>query len=332
MDLRYASRTISASVLAAGFTVPVLAAQDPLQSVKDLYASAAYEDALSAVVRLDAAAPTVEAEQYRVFCLVALGRVDEADKVVESASDRPSRISAGAADASPRIQALFATVRRRIGPALVKRKYQLARAAMEQKNRDEAISQFEAMLRIADDADIRTDPSVAELRGAGSRVPRVEPGHARSRRRPVAEAAAAAAAPPPARTNVIVPPKVIQQRLPPWMPDPNSRTTEFRGAIRVQISAEGKVTSAEMVESVHPAYDQMLLRSARGWSYQPARKDGVPIPMEKTIEVTVAPPTGAGKQPPTKVSLFERHLVVSDFELCAAAVPFSGPSESMLGP
>ena len=290
MALRYAHRTISASVLALAFTAPALAAQDPLQSVKDLYASAAYEDALSAVVRLDAAAPTVEAEQYRVFCLVALGRVDEADKVVEALLTARPEYRPATADASPRIQALFATVRRRIGPALVKRKYQLARAAMEQKNRDEAISQFEAMLRIADDADIRTDPSVAELKelGAGflelSRAMPAAP-------KPVAEAtaAAAAAAPPPARTNVIVPPTVIQQRLPPWMPDPNSRSTEFRGAIRVQISAEGKVTSAEMVKSVHPAYDQMLLRSARSWSYQPARKDGVPIPMEKTIEVTVAP-------------------------------------------
>ena len=44
-----------------------------------------------------------------------------------------------------------------------------------------------------------------------------------------------------ARPSVIVPPTAIQQRLPPWMPDPVSRATEFRGAVRVQISAEGKV-------------------------------------------------------------------------------------------
>ena len=39
---------------------------------------------------------------------------------------------------------------------------------MERKDRDEAIAQFEAMLRIADDADIRTDASVAELKELGS--------------------------------------------------------------------------------------------------------------------------------------------------------------------
>src|SRR6476620_8647307 len=134
MDLRHASRTIAASVLALGITSPVFAGQDPLQSVKDLYASAAYEDALSAVVRLDAAAPNIEAEQYRVFCLVALGRVEEADKVVEGLLTARPEYRPDAADASPRIQALFATVRRRIGPALVKRTYQQARAAMERQD------------------------------------------------------------------------------------------------------------------------------------------------------------------------------------------------------
>ena len=171
---------------------------------------------------------------------------------------------------------------------------------MERKDRDGAISQFEAMLRIADDADIRTDATVAELKelGAGflelSRAMPAPPP-------PVAEAAATAA-PAPARTNVIVPPRVIQQRLPTWIPDPSRRTVEFRGTIRVQISAEGKVTAAEIVKSIHPAYDQMLLRAARGWFYEPARKDGVPISMEKTVEVSVAPAgspgTGGDKSQP----------------------------------
>src|SRR4051794_1303676 len=107
MALRHAYRTISASVLALAFTTPGFAGQDPLQSVKDLYASAAYEDALSAVVKLDAAAPNVEAEQYRVFCLVALGRIDEADHVVEELLTARPEYRPDAADASPRIQALF---------------------------------------------------------------------------------------------------------------------------------------------------------------------------------------------------------------------------------
>ena len=52
-------------------------AQDSIQAVKELYASAAYEDALTAVGKIDSPAePNFEAEQYRVFCLVALGRMN----------------------------------------------------------------------------------------------------------------------------------------------------------------------------------------------------------------------------------------------------------------
>ena len=267
------------------------AAQDPLQGIKDLYASAAYEDALSAVGKLDAGSPRIEAEEYRVFCLVALGRVDEADRVVETLLTARPEYRPDPAEASPRIQALFAQVRRRVGPVLVKRTYQQARAAMERKDRDEAIAGFEAMLRIADDPDVRTDANVAELKELGSgflELSRAIPA------KPAPPPAVAAAASAPAPRIVIVPPVVIQQKLPAWVPEAGNRFSEFKGAVRVQISAEGKVVSAEMIKSVHPVYDQLLLRAARGWQYQPALKDGVPIPMEKTVEVTVNPPAKPG--------------------------------------
>src|SRR5690242_19478041 len=96
--------------------VSQVSAQNSLQVVKDLYASAAYEDALSAVGNFDtAAAPNVEAEQYRIFCLVALGRMDEADQAVEKLLKASPQYRPDAAQASPRIQSLFSQVRRRTG-------------------------------------------------------------------------------------------------------------------------------------------------------------------------------------------------------------------------
>lgn len=274
-------------------------AQDSLQAVKELYASAAYEDALTAVGKIDSPAePNLEAEQYRVFCLVALGRTDEAAQAVESVLTLQPEYRPNSSDASPRIQALFSQVRQRMGPTLVKRLYQQGRAAMEKKDREEAVAQFEAMLRIANDPDIRSDASMSELRDLGSGF--LELSKALPPKPKPAEAAAASAA--ATRPSVISPPVAIQQRLPPWVPDPVSRATEFRGAIRVQISAEGKVTSAEMLKSVHPAYDQLLLRSARSWLYEPAKKDGVPIPSEKTVEVAVTPP------PPSKSAAADKSL------------------------
>jgi TonB family protein len=272
-----------------------VAAQDSLQAVRELYASAAYEDALTAVGKIDSPTePNLEAEQYRVFCLVALGRMDEAAQAVESVLTLKPEYRPNAADASPRIQTLFSQVRRKIGPTLVKRMYQQGRAAMERKDREEAVAQFEAMLRIANDEDVRNEASIAELKELGSGF--LELSKALPAKAKPADPPPVAAAP---RASVISPPVVIQQRLPPWIPDPVSRATEFRGAVRVQISAEGKVISAEILKSVHPAYDQSLLRAAKGWLYEPAKKDGVAIPSEKTVEVAVTPPapkpgTGAG--------------------------------------
>src|SRR5687767_9017635 len=95
-----------------------------LQAVKDLYASAAYEEALTAVGKMDSETPNLEAEEYRVFCLVALGRLDEAEKAVETVLMARPEYHTDSAEASPRIQALFKKVRRRIGPGLVKQMYQ----------------------------------------------------------------------------------------------------------------------------------------------------------------------------------------------------------------
>jgi TonB family protein len=257
-----------------------------LQAVKDLYASAAYEEALTAVGNMGGESPSLEAEEYRVFCLVALGRLDEAEKAVETVLMPRPEYHTDSAEASPRIQALFKKVRRRIGPGLVKQMYQQGRAAMDRKERDTAIEQFEAMLRIANDPDVRDEAHIAELRELGAgflALTRAIP------TKPVPPSPAETAAAAPVRPSVIVPPVVIRQQLPGWVPDPVSRATEFHGSVRVMISAEGKVTEAEMTKSVHPAYDQLVLRAARNWLYQPARKDGVPIPSEKTVQIAVTP-------------------------------------------
>ena len=277
------------------FAPPRASAQDPLQKVKDLYASADYEDALAAVGQLGALAPSVETAQYRVFCLVALGRMVEADRAVEALLTAEPEYHPDPAQASPRILTLFSQVRHRVGPNLVKRAYQQGRAAMERQDRDEAIGQFEAMLRLADDADVREDAMVGELKELGAGFLTLSRALPSQPRPPAASAPAAAAGSGASKPSVITPPAVVQQKLPPWIANPvNRRATEFHGAVRVQISAEGKVLSAEIVRSIHPAYDAVLLRTARTWQYEPGRKDGVPIAMEKTVDIVVSPP-GVGK-------------------------------------
>ena len=60
-----------------------LGAEDSLRIAKDLYAAAAYEEALAMLNRLRDEAAAAEAglavDQYRAFCMFALGRTAEAE-------------------------------------------------------------------------------------------------------------------------------------------------------------------------------------------------------------------------------------------------------------
>jgi TonB family protein len=270
------------------------AAQDSVQRLKDLYASAAYEDALSVATRLDTAEPNPEIEQYRVFCLIALGRQVEAEKVVEEVIKVSPRYRPESADASPRIQELFSKVRRRLGPSLVKAMYIDAKGALDRKERDTAVARFEEMLKIADDPDVKDEASIAELRLLGSGfldLSKALPAKAQQAPAPPTQAAAPqTSATVPVAKPVVTPPVAIREALPPWVPtDAASRFVEFRGAVRVQIDPQGRVTAADMAAPVHPAYDRLLLQAAREWSYQPARANGLAVPSEKVVQVILKP-------------------------------------------
>ena len=113
---------------------PPVRAQDSLSAAKELYASAAYDEALSALDRLKAGAPaaaTVELDQYRAFCLFALGRTREAEAVAESVVRADPLVELHAGDTSPRIVALFTDLQKRLLPGLVRERYRTARASME---------------------------------------------------------------------------------------------------------------------------------------------------------------------------------------------------------
>src|SRR4051794_37129265 len=97
-------------------------AQDPISTAKDLYASAAYDEALVALkAAKERGGPDVvrQAEEYTAFCLVALGRQREAESAAESAI-RLNPIAELDSSASPRIEAMFMQVRKRLLPALIR--------------------------------------------------------------------------------------------------------------------------------------------------------------------------------------------------------------------
>jgi tetratricopeptide (TPR) repeat protein len=275
-------------------------AQDSLQQVQTLYASAAYEDALSVLSRLQAVNRRSEYEQYRVFCLVALGRTEEAERAIASVVTADPSFQPEAGETSPRIREMFRRVRRTLVPEIAQRLYLQGKEALQAKETDVAVSKFESLLTLIDGAS-KDDPRLAEeepmlpelrLLAAGfldltraipaaPPIPLVEP-----LPEPPASPVPVARPSEPLEISSPVP---VKQDLPAWVPPDSSSRREFKGAIRVFISESGRVTGAELSPRIHPVYDRQLLMAAKSWEYQPALKNGAPIASEKVIEVVLKP-------------------------------------------
>jgi len=150
-------------------TVPALAQSDPMESARELYASAAYDDALRL---LDGLRPSADSssvgqiEYYRALCLLALGKTVEADWAIEMAVDAMPSTQPSAEDTSPRVRAAYREVRRRVLPDVIARRYADARAAFDRKDAG-AIERFREVLALIDEPDIQdlsAQPALAQTR------------------------------------------------------------------------------------------------------------------------------------------------------------------------
>jgi len=302
--------------------------QDSLTAARELYASAAYEDALNVLSKMPADRPAEEtraAEQYRAFCLLALGRNGEAERAIEAVVQSAPTFRPSDTDISPRMKAAFVDVRRRMLPSIIQQKYTNAKSAFDRKQFEAAASGFAEVLTMMGDpdaaqavaqpplADMRTlavgfhDLSVsaipppplpaADVRGTASIPAKSSPVAAPSASAP-APAATAARAPAAAAANVpsakvytmldsnVIPPLAIRQDLPKYPGDvPIPRV----GQIEILINEAGAVESAIIRSSVNAKYDELALSAARLWRYKPATINGMPVKYRKVISVTVKP-------------------------------------------
>lgn len=290
--MAYRARTkslVAVFVFSGALAAPAIA-QETLQQVKDLYASAAYEDALGVLSRLQSAEQRLEIERYRVFCLIALERTAEAEKAIHSILSEDPLYSPD--EAAPRVVELFKRVKRQATPQLARALYAEGKAAMDRKEKDQAVRKFEQMLQLTDDASVRDETLVSELRllAAGfldlarARVPAEEP-KLETAANVVAAASAAAAI-----QSVVTPPIPVRQELPRWVPyDATTKQAEFKGAVKVKIAADGKVESAEIVTPTDRLYDRQLLNAARNWLYEPAKRNGIAVASEKVVSIHLRP-------------------------------------------
>jgi TonB family protein len=263
---------------------------DALKRAKDLYASASYEEALQLLDTLKDSTPSTEASAYSVFCLVALGRKDEARTAIEAIVKADPLYRPSEGQVSPRIRAFFDEVRKPHVAEATRESYASGKAAFDRRDWRTAVAEFDRTIALVSEA-AAIDPTVGDLKtlAAGfrdlARTALLPP--------PAPTPAPLAAPPPPptvygpAQTNVVKPIPVAKP-LPAWHPTPVEAKMNFSGEIEVVIDEQGKVISASLIRTVNPRYDPELLQAAKSWTFQPATKDGVPVRYRYTVAVNLS--------------------------------------------
>jgi tetratricopeptide (TPR) repeat protein len=296
--MNFTRTSLAAVVLVAGMfgRVPLAASSDDnLVRAKSLYAAAAYDEALAVLDQLQSAAPAEDSTsiaEYRVFCLLALDRGDEARKNIDGILHNNPRYLPSADQASPRIQGIFRDVRRESLPKIVVERYTSAKAAFERKDPG-AAQQFDDVLALLDDRDLDQTSTLKDLRAVASAFRDLAKAVTAADLKPVEQPTLP---PQPARDIIytaadtdVTPPVVQTQKMPMWRPSPQEAVQEFKGALRLLIDESGAVVSATMPATTRAAYDSLLLRAAREWKFLPAQRQGVPVRYLKLIEIQLKP-------------------------------------------
>jgi TonB family protein len=297
-------KTISCSVVLVltAFARIVSAGDDAsLDRAKSLYASAAYDEALTVLDQVSATPATddrMTIAAYRVYCLLALDRQEEARASIDRLLRQSPLFVPSDNEASPRIQTVFRDVRRAALPKIVRERYADAKAAFDRKDSQTA-RQFDDLLTLLDDPDLKDWSAAADLRSVASAFRDLAKAVAAA---PISPAPAARSTEPPLQPALeppditytstdadVTPPVALSQRAPQWRPSSREATQEYRGVLRLLIDRSGAVLSATMPTGTRPAYDDALVRAAREWKFQPAQKQGRPVKYLKIIEIRLAP-------------------------------------------
>jgi TonB family protein len=283
------------------------APSDDLAAARSLYAAGDYETALT---RLESARTdhhtADEVDQYRALCLLALGRIDETEKALRDLVDRRPGFRMSEDDVSPRLIAMFHTVRRQLLPGIVRALYARAKTTFEEKRFADAVSALREVVELIDDADLVDEAaSLADLKMVSQgflRLAELEVEKERAAAEAAARAAPAAAAPqpqpaaPPApevyseQDVEVTPPVALSRPIPPWRPTSASvgeRT--YQGHLRVVVDETGRVESAAIVRPFLPGYEELLLEAAKTWQFTPATRNGVAVKYVRIFTIDVSP-------------------------------------------
>jgi len=281
-------------------------AQDSLAAARDLYASAAYEEALDVLNRLTPASRTPDdvraVDEYKAFCLLALGRTNEAQHAIESLVAEQPAFHPADADMSPRVRAAFSDVRRRMLPAVIQQRYADAKGAFDRKEFAAASQGFQQVLDLMRDPDVGvavSQPPLSDIHtlatgfhdlSAQAATPPPLP-TAPMVRAPEPTADVRPTPPVPVAPRVyggadaaVIPPVTLRQELPSF---PGQALIPRQGLMEIVIDENGLVETAVMRQPVTPTYDALALTAAKTWRYKPASVNGAPVKYRKVVQITV---------------------------------------------
>jgi TonB family protein len=309
--------SLLAAIAFLAVSTTAAASDETLARAKDLYRSAAYDEALTVLDQIaneSAGVARVEVNEYRLFCLIALDRKTDARVAIESLVNADPFYQLSPEQAPPRVRTMFKDIRQALLPGLVQREYASAKAAFDRQD-PESAGKFDRVLQLLEDPLVTQTPALNDLRTVASgfrdlskaRPPKVESAPAPqivaqiqpapAITPPPAEGTSAAVNAPtaPARSGPpyrdgdpdVVPPVVLNQTLPQWNVPQGTRPAAWQpeAVVEVTIDESGSVASAVLRKGFHPSYDPQLIKAALGWKYEPARRAGTPVRFVKLIAI-----------------------------------------------
>ena len=306
MRVRHSAAWVGSLILMIVLSATRVRTQDAdLAAARELYVSAAYDDALAVLNRLRAidhpASQSRVIEQYRAFCLLALGRTVDAEQAIEGLVTAEPLYHPNDSEVSPRVRLAFASVRRRMLPQIIQQQYAKAKASFDRKEFAVAADGFSHVLAALADTDVAAQanqPPLSDLRmlaigfgelSAKAAAPPPPPAPAPIPVRPapvVAEPAWASAAPRIYSIDDanVLPPTAVLQTLPMY---PGQVLVPRSGKLEVVIDEGGNVESAVMIGSVTAAYDSRVIAAAKNWRYRPATLNGAPVKFRKLVQISI---------------------------------------------
>jgi hypothetical protein len=284
---------VASCVVSAALAAEQAAVVDNLARAKDLYASAEYEQALTILNGTDLAAASVEVDQYRALCLLALGRNDDALQVIQRIVEKNPLFEPSATQVSPRVQTTFRDVRKRMLPAIVRQTYAEGKAAFDVGEMENAKTRFERVLAEVDALESMGSKEFADLRLLAKGFVDLIARSTAPPPAPVPAPATVKREEPPPRPSLVIhtvgepgitPPVVISQTMPPWRPS-RQDTRVYEAVVSIVIDETGAVTDFSIDGMLQPGYESALRRAAMSWRFRPATLKGAPVKYRKNVAV-----------------------------------------------